>query len=114
MVEAARKQNVTLEHSCLRGRCSTCKVHVIAGESSPRVVEVAVNLLDLDKDYILSCVRVPESDMVLDAEDLGACPIPLKRTFSAEINSVINYNEDLVKIELRLPPTQKFIYLSGQ
>lgn len=114
LVEAAKNQGIILDHSCLSGRCSTCKIKVISGKSSPKEIEKALSLDDKTKGYILSCIRVPESDMVLDTEDLSDFNIPAKKTIPAKIDSIKKFNKNLIKIELRLPPTQHFEYLSGQ
>ncbi|WP_298247471.1 2Fe-2S iron-sulfur cluster-binding protein [uncultured Christiangramia sp.] len=108
LVEGARKSGVVLDHSCLTGRCSTCKVKVFSGESHPVIDELSIDSEELREGYILSCVRVPSSDMELDTEDLSQYSIATPKTFPAKIYSISILTEGIIKAEVRLPPNQKF------
>ena len=114
LVEAARKSGVILDHSCLSGRCSSCKIKVKDGLSKPLSAEISLDEGEEERGFILACVRAPKSDMVLEAEDLSAYQVPFKETFPAKIDSLEKYSDDLIKVELRLPPSREFRYLSGQ
>lgn len=70
-MEGARKFGIILEHSCVSGRCSSCKVKVDSGNSAPTTVELGLSDEEKKAGNILSCIRKPKSDMVIQAEDLS-------------------------------------------
>ncbi|MCH7409677.1 FAD-binding oxidoreductase [Belliella sp. DSM 111904] len=114
IVNAALKNGIFLNHSCLTGRCSSCKFKVIEGETEICENELALSSLERDNNYILTCVRKPVSDIWLDAEDLSAYGLVKSRTFPVKIDSFQNLSESIVMVTLRLPPNQKFNFLEGQ
>lgn len=114
LVAAAKSEGIILEHSCLLGRCSSCKVKVQSGNSSPVTGELALTPKEIENGYILSCVRSPETDMILDTEDLSEYNIPQSKTIPAKIQELVNYGEGIMKVVLRFPPSQKFHFLNGQ
>ncbi len=114
LVEAARKSGIILEHSCLSGRCSSCKVKVDSGLSEPTSEEFSLNNEEREGGFILSCIRTPKSDMQIHAEDLSEYGISIPRTLPVKINKIEKLTEDVIKIELRFPPTQKLHFLAGQ
>lgn len=114
LVEGARKSGIILEHSCLTGRCSSCKVKVDFGSSEEKISEIALSKEEIDKGYILSCVRVPKSDMHIDAEDLSDYGISTPKTLPAKIDKIVELSEDIIKVELRLPPNQILNFIPGQ
>ncbi len=114
LVEAARKSGITLEHSCLSGKCSSCKVKVVSGLSEAATEEFSLNDKEREDGYILSCIRTPKSDMRIQAEDLSEYGISIPKTLPAKINKIEKLTEDVIKIELRLPPNQKLNFVAGQ
>jgi CDP-4-dehydro-6-deoxyglucose reductase, E3 len=114
LVEGARKSGVILEHSCLTGRCSSCKVKVGKGLSQETISEIALTQEEIDEGFILSCIRVPKSDMHIEAEDLSDYSISAPRTYPAKIKSILKLTKDVIRVELRLPPNQVFNFIPGQ
>jgi CDP-4-dehydro-6-deoxyglucose reductase len=114
LIEGARKAGIILEHSCLSGRCSSCKVMVNSGLSEPTTVEMALSEKEKEAGYILSCVRTPKSDMVIQAEDLSEYKIAVPKTLPAKINKIEKLTEAVIKVELRFPPTQPLNFIAGQ
>ena len=112
--EAAKKSNIVLEHSCLTGRCSSCKVLVKSGLSESKTFELGLNSSDKEKGYILSCVRKPKSDMYIEAEDLSDYVINNSKTIPAKISLIELLTEDILKVTLRFPPNQSLQFISGQ
>lgn len=114
LIAAAKKQGVIIEHSCLLGRCSSCKVKVQSGNSLPAMGELALSKEEIEDGYILSCVRTPQSDMSLDTEDLSQYNIPTSKTMPAKIQEISRFGDEIIKVVLRFPPSQKFEFLQGQ
>ena len=114
LIEGARKAGITLEHSCLSGRCSSCKVMVDDGLSEPTMDEVALSQKEKKDGFILSCVRTPKTDMVIQAEDLSEYKLAVPKTLPAKISNIEILTEDVLKVTLRFPPNQPLNFLAGQ
>ena len=69
--EAAKNNNILLEHSCLNSRCRSCVVKVVSGKTVNSEEELVLSQDDKNKNFVLSCNAKPLSDLELDIEDLG-------------------------------------------
>lgn len=114
IIEAALQNEIFLDHSCLTGRCSSCKFRVIAGGTATEADESPLSLEDKNGGYILTCVRKPISDLELDAEDLGQYGFSQSITIAAKINTILELTGEIIKVNLRVPPNQKVNFLEGQ
>lgn len=114
LIDGAKKVGIILQHSCLTGRCSSCKVLVKSGLSESKTFELGLNSSDKEKGYILSCVRKPKSDMYIQAEDLSDYGINNSKTIPAKISLIELVTEDILKVTLRFPPNQSLEFISGQ
>ena len=111
---AAQRQNLYLNHSCQTGRCQSCKAKVLSGTSIAKVDEIGLSEEDKENGYILTCVRTPTSDVILDLDDLSDYKLESVRTLPSKINRITKLSTDVIELELRLPPQSSFKYLSGQ
>lgn len=112
--EAAQKANITLEHSCLIGRCRSCLVKILEGKTVNRQKELVLTQQEKDDNFILSCNSIPLSNLKLDIEDLENIEFFNKRIIPAKIDSIEKYNEEIINLKLRLPPTIDFNFNPGQ
>lgn len=113
LFEGARKAGITLEHSCLSGRCSSCKVMVDSGLSESTMDEVALSQKDKEDGFILSCVRTPQTDMKIRGEDLSEFKLAVPKTLPAKINKIEKLTEIVLRVELRFPPNQQLYFNAG-
>lgn len=111
---SAQKAGVLLEHSCLAARCKSCKVKILLGKSSNVHDEFVLSPEEKLEGVVLSCNSIPESDMILEAEDLSDWDLPKSRTLPSKIHSIEYLNDSVLKVELRLPPKSLFRFISGQ
>lgn len=65
ILRAAEAAGITLPSSCRNGTCRTCMCRLESG-SVRYLVEWPGLAPDEKKDYVLPCVAVPQSDVVLD------------------------------------------------
>lgn len=114
LFEAARSNSIYLEHSCLTARCRSCIVKVKQGKTENKLDENVLSDAEKAENYVLSCNTFPKTDLVLDVEDLGNITLYDKKIVPAKINTIEKLTEQVVKVGLRLPPTAKFQYNSGQ
>jgi CDP-4-dehydro-6-deoxyglucose reductase len=114
LIEGARKSGIILDHSCLSGRCSSCRVMVDSGLSEPTTAELGLSDKDKKGGYILSCVRTPKSNMEIQAEDLSEYGIGVAKIVPAKISVIEVVADDILKVILRFPPNQSLNFISGQ
>jgi len=112
--EAAKKNGIILEHSCLAARCRSCAVQVESGTSVDKVYDVVLSAEEKNNNWILSCNAIPTSDLVLDVEDLGDVHRFEKKIVPAKIQYINKLNDTVIEVNLRLAPNSNFVYHSGQ
>ena len=112
--EAAKKNNITLEHSCLGARCRSCIVKVISGSTINIEEELVLTEEDKNENFVLSCNAKPLSDLELDIEDLGEITLFEKKIIPSKISVIEKLTDDVIKLVLRLPPNSNFNFNSGQ
>jgi CDP-4-dehydro-6-deoxyglucose reductase, E3 len=112
--EAAKQNNINLEHSCLSARCRSCIVKVISGNTKDKEDELVLTENDKKQNFILSCNSIPLSDLELDIEDLVDITLFEKKIIPSKINIIEKLNDDVLKIVVRIPPNSNFNFNSGQ
>lgn len=112
--EAAKKNGIILEHSCLIARCRSCAVQVESGTSIDKLDDLVLSAEEKSNNWTLSCNTIPTSDLVLDLEDLGGIQIFEKKIIPAKIQAINKLNDTVIEVSLRLPPNSNFGYNSGQ
>ena len=111
---AAQSSGIILEHSCLTGRCRSCIVKVLSGKTVDIREDIILSKDEKRENFILSCNSKPLSNLKLDIEDLGDIKLFKKKIVPAKISSIEIYNNDVIKVVLRLPPTSDFQFNAGQ
>lgn len=114
ILEGASLANVSLAYSCRNGRCSTCKCKVISGDTEVLHAELGLTEEEKADGWILSCVRAARSDLVIEANDLGDVAVPPAKVVPCRISGLEKLASDVLRVQLRLPPTAEFDYLPGQ
>jgi len=114
ILDAARQNNIAIEHSCRNGRCGVCVALVLSGESEPIRNEESLGTVEIANKNILTCCRIAVSDVHLDIEDLGVIgSLPLL-TLPCRIDRIKHLNDDVIEVVLRLPPRSNFTFIAGQ
>ena len=112
--DAAKKNNIVLEHSCLSSRCRSCVVKVLSGKTINKEEELVLTEEEKNEGFVLSCNAKPLSDIELDIEDLGEIKLFEKKIIPSKISVIEKLTNDNLKIVLRLPPNSNFNFNSGQ
>ncbi len=114
LLDAALRQGVTLPYSCRTGRCNACKCLLVEGQTTLRHEEFGLSEAEKQAGWILSCARGAMSDVVVQAQDLGAAVLPPRKTMPCRIDALNLCSPDVMRVVLRLPPTSDFAFLPGQ
>ena len=88
ILDAAAKAYIVLLYSCKSGRCSTCKCKVVSGETIALHAETGLTDMEKTDGWILSCVRAANTDVVLEANDIGGIELPTVKTLPCRINQI--------------------------
>ena len=112
--EAAKNNNIVLEHSCLSSRCRSCVVKVLSGKTINKEKEMVLSEEDKNANFVLSCNAKPISDIELDIEDLGEIKLFDKKIIPSKISIIEKLTDDVIKVVLRIPPNSNFNFNSGQ
>ena len=112
--EAAKKNGINLEYSCLSARCRSCKVKVIAGETINKAKELVLTNSENKNKFVLSCNAKPLTDLELDIDDLGEITLFEKKLIPAKISIIERLTENILRIVVRVPPNSKFYFNAGQ
>ncbi|WP_374585996.1 2Fe-2S iron-sulfur cluster-binding protein [Pseudoduganella sp.] len=67
LLAAAARAGVVLPSSCRNGTCRTCICHVRSGSARHLIAWPGLSLEEKRDGYILPCVAVAASDLVLEA-----------------------------------------------
>jgi ferredoxin len=74
VLEAAGFANLHLPRMCRNGTCRTCLCRLVSGSVRYTVEWPGVSAEEKTQGYILPCVAVAQSDLVLDAPDAADIP----------------------------------------
>ena len=114
LLDAATKAGLSLPYSCKTGRCSSCKCKVIDGDTKVLIAELGLTETEKVEGWILSCARTATTDLVLDVEDFGDLVLPPAKTHVCRISSLQKLAPDVMRVVLRLPPSDTFNFIPGQ
>lgn len=67
LLEAALAGGVDLPRSCRNGTCRACLCRMTSGQVHYKVEWPGLSLDEKDEGYVLPCVALPDSDVVLHA-----------------------------------------------
>jgi len=67
LLEAALRAGVLLPNSCRNGTCRTCLCQVRSGSAQHRIAWPGLSSEEKRDGYILPCVAVATSDLVIDS-----------------------------------------------
>lgn len=114
LLDAASQAGVFFPYSCKTGRCSTCKCKVLDGKTHALHPETGLTEQEKEAGWILGCVRTAETDVTIEADDLGGVVLPAVKTLPCRISHLERLAPDVMQVKLRLPPTAEFGFIPGQ
>ncbi|MEO6276843.1 FAD-binding oxidoreductase [Roseateles sp.] len=114
ILEAALRQGIVFDYSCRTGRCSTCKGKVLSGETAATHDELGLTADERAQGFVLTCIRQARGPVAIEIDDLGEVVLPQSKTVPCRIQAVERLTRDVMRVQLRLPPTSDFEFLPGQ
>lgn len=111
---AALKAGITLNHSCLSGRCNSCVAKLESGETSILNPEEGLSVNEEGYEFILTCSRSASGPLKLSVDNYIDKILEKPKTFPAKVKTFRFFSNSLMELQLRLPPKQSFKFEPGQ
>jgi CDP-4-dehydro-6-deoxyglucose reductase len=115
VLAAALRQGVMLPYSCKNGTCGSCKGLLKVGEVHyPFHPPLALETGDIAAGYALLCQAAPLADLVVQVKEIEAVrDIPVRK-LPARVVEKTRLTDNVVRLRLRLPASQRLQFLAGQ
>lgn len=116
VIQAARRNGITLPHSCLGGSCGACVAQLLQGSVSyPNGQPLTLNLADIEQGKAALCQAVAEDNLVIATPSARTTSDkPEVKMMPCRIQALEKPTDDVAIMTLALPPQSVFDYLPGQ
>jgi CDP-4-dehydro-6-deoxyglucose reductase len=112
---AALRQGVMLPYSCKNGTCGSCKGVLKSGEVHyPFHPPLALEKSDFADGYALMCQAEPIEDLVIQIREIEAVRDLQVRMLPARVLEKTLLADNVVRLQLKLPASQRLQFLAGQ
>lgn len=115
VLDGAMAADIILPYSCRTGACSSCKGKVLSGSyeagSAPAQI---LSPEELSAGYTLFCQAKPTSDLLIEAQEVRMASDIQIRKMPSRVMGLNRVRDDVMVIDLQLPPAEPFRYYAGQ
>ncbi len=103
LLETLRAQGVPISHSCMSGRCGTCRCRVLAGEvlESGREIRRTSPHADADGHYVLACMSALTGPCVIEVPEPDEVVTHPARVLKAKVEALDPLTHDILRLRLR-------------
>lgn len=114
VLEAALRQGVGLPYGCRNGACGKCAGDLVSGD-----IDYANDLRSaaLDQQHqgkTLFCQALPKSDLEIKVHEVISNQDIEIKTLPCRVEAMERLTHDIMKLELKLPETERLQFLAGQ
>ncbi len=114
VLEAALRQGIGLPYGCRNGACGKCAGELVSGEVR-YATELSSLALDQQKQgKTLFCQALPQSDLEIGVREIATSRDIEIKTLPCRVESMELLTHDIMKLELKLPETERLQFLAGQ
>lgn len=119
VLDAALRQGVVLPYGCRNGVCGSCKGRRVAGRIDYGRFETALLNTTLSKaeqqaGFMLLCQAHAVGDLVIEARTVDAACGIQPRILPCRVARLERLSEDVMRVQLKLPATERLQFLAGQ
>jgi len=115
VLAAALRQGVMLPYSCKNGTCGSCKGRLVSGEVHyPFHPPLALEKCEIADGQALMCQAEPLEDLVIEIREIEAVRDIQVRMLPARVVEKSFLADNVVRLMLRLPRSQRLQFLAGQ
>ena len=114
VLEAALRQGIGLPYGCRNGACGKCAGELVSGKVR-YATELSSLALDQQKQgKTLFCQALPQSDLEIGVREIATSRDIEIKTLPCRVESMELLTHDIMKLELKLPETERLQFLAGQ
>jgi len=115
ILEAALRQGHSLPYGCRNGVCGSCKATIISGditysEGTPE----GLSEQDIEQGYAFLCQAKATADLSIKARTVETAADIKIRQFPCRVSNCEKLNDDVMRLVLDLPKTERLKFLAGQ
>jgi CDP-4-dehydro-6-deoxyglucose reductase len=115
ILQAALDAGLVLPYGCRDGACGSCKGKLIEGTIDyGRYSEKAMSAEEKAAGHALFCQAKPQTDVVIEAREVRKAGDIQIRKLPARVHKVERVTDDVAIVYLKLPATERFLFLPGQ
>lgn len=115
VLSAAIRAGVGLPYGCKNGACGSCKGKVVAGVVTHKPHQArALSEQEKLQGMSLFCCALPESDVVIEAREIGGSSDYPIRKMPTRVASITRAAPDVAIVTLQLPANEALAYRAGQ
>ena len=115
VLDAALRQGIGLPYGCRNGACGACAGDLISGEVKYEEGTLKAVAKDLhDQGKALFCQSMACSDLEIAVTEITKSQDVEVKTLPCRVETMELLTHDIMKIELKLPETERMQFLAGQ
>ena len=115
ILDAALRQGLMMPYGCRDGMCGACRGKVLAGQVDHGKAQIhTLSDSEREEGFALFCCASAQSDLVIESQEIrSSMEIPV-RTLPARVQKLTRVAPDVMIMELKLPPGERFQFFAGQ
>ncbi len=115
ILAGALRQGIVIPHNCRNGICGSCIGRLHAGVVDYESGRPRGLTEDQEQEgFVLCCQATAQSDIRLQVETIDAVADIDIKTLPCRVKAMNKLAEDVMLLELKLPPHEKFEFIAGQ
>ena len=115
VLDAALRQGIGLPYGCRNGACGKCAGDLISGEVEYEEGALNAAAQDLyDEGKTLFCQAMAKSDLEIKVTEITDSQEVEIKIMPCRVESLERLTHDIMKVELKLPETERMQFLAGQ
>ena len=114
VLEAALRQGIGLPYGCRNGACGKCAGELISGDIGYADELRSMALDEYKQGKTLFCQARPKSDLEIKVREITSGQDIEIKTLPCRVEAMELLAHDIMKLELKLPETERLQFLAGQ
>lgn len=115
VLDAALKHGFAFPYGCRNGACGACMGQLLEGEVEyAEGSYVNMTLAREEAGKALFCQAQPKTDLEIEIKEIGAAKDIQIKTLPVRVHALDKLAPDVMRLQLKLPATQRMPFLAGQ
>ena len=116
VLAGALREGLIIAYSCRSGTCGTCKGKLLEGRIDYGTYqEQAMTAAEKEAGMALFCQAKPHTDLLIECREIGSAAKGIQiKLLPARVVKMERLAPDVMRLELKLPASEKLPFLAGQ